>query len=239
VANVLTRSGYLVGAIDLRGHGRSPGRRVFIRVFDEYLIDVRSLLSQAAKQAPGRPVFLLAHSLGGLIATLFVISERPSIAGLVLTGPLLGFGRGISKTARTLALIMGRFFPSFTIANALDTAAISRDPGVVNAYANDPLVHHGGIPARTGAEVIRAVAKTDGRMEEVQVPLLIFHGTGDRLAAVDGSKRLYGRASSSDKTLRLCDGLFHEVLNEPEREALLEELVKWLDGHTDIPRHAK
>src|SRR5664279_5759603 len=87
LANALARSGYLVGAIDLRGHGRSPGKRVFIRSFDEYLTDVRSLLSQAAREAPGKPVFLLGHSLGGLIATLFVIVERPAIAGLVLSGP--------------------------------------------------------------------------------------------------------------------------------------------------------
>ena len=231
VANVLTRCGYLVGAIDLRGHGRSPGRRVFIHRFDEYLTDVRSLLSQAAKEAPGTPVFLLGHSLGGLIATLFVISERPSIAGLVLSGPLLGFGTGISKTARMLALIMGRLFPRLTIANALDTAAVSRVPDVVNAYSNDPLVHHGGIPVRTGAEVIKAVAQVDARMEEIRVPLLVFHGTGDRLAAVEGSKRLYGRASSADKTLRLCEGLFHEVFSEPEREILLDELVQWLGLH--------
>lgn len=239
VAQALTHSGYLVVTVDLRGHGRSPGRRLFIRSFDEYLTDVRSLLSRAAKEAPETPVFLLGHSLGGLIATTFVIAERPAISGLVLSGPFLEIGRGISKTGRKLAPIMGRLFPTLTIANALDTTAVSRNPDVVNAYAKDPLVHHGGIPLGTGAEVIKAVAEVDARMEEVRVPLLIFHGTADRLAAVEGSKRLYARASSSDKTLRLCEGLFHEVFNEPERETLLEELVKWLDAHTGIARHAK
>jgi len=239
VAQALTRSGYLVGAVDLRGHGRSPGRRLFIRSFDEYLTDVRSLLSQAATEAPGTPVFLLGHSLGGLIATTFVIAERPAIAGLVLSGPFLEIGQGISKTGRRLAPIMGRLFPTLTLANALDTTAVSRVPEVVSAYATDPLVHHGGIPLRTGAEVMKAIAKTDARMAELQVPLLIFHGTADRLAAVDGSRRLYARASSSDKTLRLCEGLFHEVFNEPEREILLGELVEWLDGHIAIPGPAR
>lgn len=238
LANLLASSGYLVGAIDLRGHGRSPGRRVFIRRFDEYLTDVRSLLSQAAREAPGKPVFLLGHSLGGLIATLFVIAERPAIAGLVLSGAFLEFGQGISKPAIKLARIMGRLLPTLTITKALDTTAVSRNPDVVNAYAKDPLVHHGGIPLGTGAAVIKAVTEVDARMAEVRVPLLIFHGTSDRLAAVDGSKRLYSRASSADKTLRLCEGLFHEVFNEPERETLLDELVKWLDGRMDIPRHA-
>ncbi len=239
VAQALTRSGYLVGAVDLRGHGRSPGRRLFIRSFDEYLTDVRSLMAQAVKEAPGTPVFLLGHSLGGLIATLFVISERPAIAGLVLSGPFLEIGQGISKTGRRLAPIMGRLFPTLTLANALDTTAVSRASEVVSAYATDPLVHHGGIPLGTGAEVMKAIAKVDARMAEVQVPLLIFHGTADRLAAVDGSKRFYARASSSDKTLRLCEGLFHEVFNEPEREALLDELVRWLNQHTNVPGPAK
>jgi acylglycerol lipase len=235
LANVLARSGYLVAGIDLRGHGRSPGRRVFIRSFDEYLTDVRCLLSQAAKQAPGRPVFLLGHSLGGLIATLFVIAERPLIAGLVLSGPFLEIGEGISRPAIMIARMMGRLFPTLTITKALDATAVSRNPDVVNAYAKDPLVHHGGIPLGTGVEVMKAIATKNARMAEIRVPLLVFHGTADRLAAVDGSKQLYRRASSADKTLRLCEGLFHEVFNEPERDTLLDELVKWLDGHRDNP----
>ena len=235
LANRLASSGYLVAAIDLRGHGRSPGRRVFIRSFAEYLADVHCLLSQAAKQAPGRPVFLLGHSLGGLIATLFVIAERPAIAGLVLSGPFLELGQGISKPAVMLARIMGRLFPKLTLTKALDTTAVSRDPEVVSAYAKDPLVHHGGIPLGTGVEVMKAIVTKNARMAEIRVPLLVFHGTADRLAAVDGSKQLYSRASSADKTLRLCEGLFHEVFNEPEREALLDELVNWLDGHTEHP----
>ena len=239
LAEVLARSGYLVAAIDLRGHGRSPGRRVFIRSFDEYLADVLCLLSQAAKQAPGRPVFLLGHSLGGLIATLFVIVERPVIAGLVLSGPFLEIGEGISKPAIRLARIMGRLFPRLTISKALDATAVSRNPEVVSAYAKDSLVHHGGIPLGTGVEVMKAIATKNARMAEIRVPLLVFHGTADRLAAVDGSQQLYSRATSADKTLRLCEGLFHEVFNEPERETLLAELVKWLDGHMDNPGPAK
>ena len=238
VAKVLNRSAYLVAAIDLRGHGRSQGRRVFVRSFDEYLNDVRCLLADVAVKAPGKPVFLLAHSLGGLIATRFEILEHPALAGLVLTGPLFEFGSGISWLARTLAVVLSKLFPTMTLTSALDTRKISRDPEVVQSYLTDPLTHHGGMPVRTGTEVMRAMAEVNARMEEVRVPLLIFHGTSDGLAHPAGSKRLYARAASTDKTLRLCEGLFHEVLNEPEHPALLADLVRWLEGHTLPPRVA-
>ena len=138
-----------------------------------------------------------------------------------------------------MAPILGRLFPTLTITKALDSRTVSRAPEVVSGYATDPLVVHVGVPLRTGAEIMQAMAKTEVRMADVRVPLLIFHGTADRLAAPEGSKRLYARASSSDKILRLWEGLFHEVFNEPEREAVLGELVKWLDGHTDVPVRVK
>ena len=236
VAKALSDSGYLVAAFDLRGHGRSEGKRVFVRSFDEYLNDVRCLLANVAVKAPNKPVFLLAHSLGGLIATRLTILERPALAGLVLTGPLFEFGSGISRLARMLAGVLSKLFPIMTLANAVDTQRISRDPEVIRSYMADPLNHHGGMSVRTGTEVMRVMAEVNARMGEVTVPLLIFHGTSDGLAHPAGSQRLYSRAASADKTLRLCEGLFHEVLNEPEHTALLADLVRWLDGHTPPPR---
>ena len=234
VAKVLSGAAYLVAAIDLRGHGRSPGRRVFVRKFDEYLNDVRCLWSDVAGKAPGKPVFFLAHSLGGLIATRFTIWEHPALAGLVLSGPLFEFASGISRWSRMLAVVLGKLLPTLTLANAVDTKRISHDPEVVRAYGADPLIHHGGMPLRTGAEIIHAMAEVNARMEEVCVPLLIFHGTSDGLAHPAGSQRLFARAVSADKALRLCEGLFHEVLNEPEHPALLVELVRWLDDRTAL-----
>jgi acylglycerol lipase len=236
VGNALGNSGYTVATIDLRGHGRSEGRRIFVRDFDDYLNDVRCLLAEAQAKVPGRPIFLLGHSLGGLIATRFVLVDRPVLAGLVLTGPLFEFGSGISRLARMLALILSRFFPTLALADAVDTTKVSRDPAVVSAYLADPLNHHGKMPVRTGTEVMRAMAEVNARMEELKVPLLIFHGTGDGLAHPAGSQLLHARAASTDKTLRLCEGLFHEVLNEPEHPALLSEMVSWLDRRTSSAR---
>jgi acylglycerol lipase len=236
VANALNGSGYLVTAIDLRGHGLSQGRRVFVRRFDDYLKDVRCLVSDAAAQAPGKAIFLLGHSLGGLITTRFTIWEQPSLAGLILTGPAFEFGGGVSRLARMLAVMLSKLFPTLALANVLDTSKLVRDPQVLCSYTADPLVHHGRIPVRTGTEAMRAMAEVNARMEELTLPLLIFHGTNDNLAHPAGSKQLYARAASADKTLRLCDGLFHEVLNEPEHPALLADLVRWLDRHTPSQR---
>jgi acylglycerol lipase len=238
VGKVLRDADYLVATIDLRGHGQSPGQRVFVREFNEYLNDVRCLWSDVARKAPSKPIFLLAHSLGGLIATRFTVRERPTLAGLVLSGPLFEFASGISRWSRMLAVVLGRLLPSVTLTNAVDVRRISRDPEVVRAYEADSLIHHGGIPLRTGAEIIRAMAELNARMEEVRVPLLIFHGTSDGLAHPAGSKRLFARSGSADKTLRLCEGPVHEVLNEPESPALLAELLRWLDRNTTPRRDA-
>jgi acylglycerol lipase len=151
---------------------------------------------------------------------------------VILTGPAFEFGGGISRLARTLAVMLSKLFPTLALANVLDTRKLARDPQVLRSYTEDPLVHHGRIPVRTGTEAMRAMAEVNARMEELSVPLLIFHGTNDDLAHPAGSKRLYARAASADKTLHLCEGLFHEVLNEPEHPALLADLVRWLDRHT-------
>jgi acylglycerol lipase len=108
--------------------------------------------------------------------------DRPALAGLVLTGPLFEFGSGISGLARMLAHLMRRFFPTLALGNAVDTTKVSRDPKVVSAYLAEPLNHHGKMPVRTGTEVMRAMAEVNARMSELEVPLLIFHGTSDGLA---------------------------------------------------------
>lgn len=231
VAEELTRNGYAVSTFDLRGHGQSQGDpRTFIRSFEEHLDDLEDFLSRVRERHPGRPLFLFGHSMGGTISTLFAIARQPEIRGLLLSGASLKLSNKYSPSLITLAKIISALFPKLPLLK-LDASAVSRDPEVVRDYVRDPLVHHGGIPARTGAEMNRAMELIRQQMEALEVPLLILHGTGDLLADPEGSRQLYDRSQSVDKDLRLYEGLYHEILNEPEKAQVLADMVGWLDAH--------
>ena len=231
VAEELTRNGYAVSTFDLRGHGRSQGDpRTFVRSFDEHLDDLERFLSRVRERHSGRPLFLFGHSMGGTIATLFAIARQPEIRGLLLSGASLKLSDNYSLSLITLAKIISLVLPKLRLIK-LDASAVSRDAEVVREYVTDPLVYHGGIPARTGAEMNRAMERIRQRMETLEVPLLIMHGTCDLLADPEGSRQLYYRAESDYKDLRLYEGLYHEILNEPEKAQVLADMVEWLDTH--------
>lgn len=231
LAAFLNARGYAVEALDLRGHGQSSGRRVYVTSFSEYLSDVARFLRAVHERHPGKPVFLLGHSMGGGIATLFVIARKPDIAGLILSGPALRVRSApVGLRMRGLRLL-GKVAPTYSL-SPLPAAAISRDPTVVDAYENDPLVYRGGMRLGHGAASMRALQRIQLDMEEVEVPLLVMHGSADRLTSPEGSEELVERARSSDKTLKIYDGLYHEIFNEPEQETVMQDLAEWLDAHT-------
>ncbi len=227
----LAHRGYAVQSFDLRGHGRSQGKRCFVRAFDEYLDDTGTVLLRARRKWPSQPVFLLAHSLGGLIASLFVIHERSAVSGLILSAPVARLGRDYSRFKIGASFVLGRAFPHLPMVR-FKSSSVSRDSLVVRAYEEDELVYHGRTPARTASEVVRAVRRLQAGAERISVPLLVMHGSQDHVADVDGSRELCERAGSSDKSLRVCDGLWHEIMHEPEKEVVLQEMSGWLDDRT-------
>lgn len=231
-AEYLTRRGYAVYAFDLRGHGRSEGERALVRSFDEYLVDVEDSLSRARAGEPGKRIFLLGHSLGGAIAALFAITRKPDVAGLVLSGPYIKLTGDVSPLRLKLALIFGTILPSLPVSKKVKSSLLSRDPEVAEQYDKDPLVYHGMMKAREAREIIRAVERIHAGMELVTSPLLILHGSNDRIADIEGSRELYLRAGSVDKTLKIYEGFYHEVLNEPGKERVLADIVAWLDAHS-------
>jgi acylglycerol lipase len=225
----LNRRGYAVHAMDLRGHGRSEGARTFVRHFDEYLDDVELLLERVAARHPNVPLFLLGHSMGGGIVALLGITRPPKIRGLILSAPPVVIGGNVFPLLRHLASFASALFPRLRLTR-LGCRFISRDPAVAEDYQKDPLVFHGRFPVRTGAEILRVAKRIRSDAQQLKLPLLIMHGTGDYATDSQGSRLLASRAGSTDKTLRLYEGLYHEIFNEPEREQVVGDLLEWLDG---------
>ena len=230
LAEDLNHRGYAVSAMDLRGHGRSEGDRVMVRAFDQYLDDVEILLDRVAARWPGKPVFLLGHSMGGAIVALLGILRPPKVRGLILSAPAVLIGGGVFPVLRRLATLVSKVWPTLRLTQ-MGCGFISRDPAVIESFRNDPLVFHGRFPVRTGAEILRAAKRIQAGANRINLPLLVMHGTGDVVTDHRGSRLLVARAGSSDKTLRLYDGLYHELFSEPEREQLVSDLLDWLDGH--------
>ncbi|MDQ3989229.1 MAG: lysophospholipase [Actinomycetota bacterium] len=226
VGRRLAGAGFSAYAADHRGHGRSGGRRANIGRMAAVVGDLADFVRFAAERCPGVKVFMLAHSLGGLIALQYATGDVPALAGLVLTGPLVQVESG-SPVLERMAGVLSALTPNLGVL-AVPPDAVSRDPAVVAAYRADPLVHHGKVPARTGAEILATTLALPARLQRLRIPLLLVHGTCDRLAPAAGSQLVHDGVASPDRTLRLCEGLWHEVMNEPERDEILDEIVGWI-----------
>jgi alpha-beta hydrolase superfamily lysophospholipase len=232
VALQLAELGYPVYALDHRGHGRSEGPRALVDRLDNAAADLDVLIDLARREHPDTPLFLLGHSLGATIALRYTLGHQDKLDGLILSGALAVIDlppAPVRLAARALSAI-APWMPALGV----DPATVSRDPAQVEAYRTDPLVHHGKLPVRTVAEIAAATEAFPEQVESLTLPLLLVHGSEDRLVSVQGSRMVYERASSEDKTLEIYDGLFHEVLNElPEdRQRVLADIVAWLHAHT-------
>jgi acylglycerol lipase len=228
LAEALNRRGIAVHAIDLRGFGRSEGERGLVLNFDEFLDDAEQLLARTAADHTGKPLFLLGHSMGGEIAVWLVIARQPKIDGLILSAPALLIGGKVFPILRHLAAFASLVWPRLRL-RRMGTRFMSRDPKVIADFKNDPLVYHGKFPVRMGAEILRVIKLIRRRMETIRVPLLVMHGTRDIVTDPAGSRQLHARAASTDKTLHLYPGLYHEIFNEPEREQVIEDLIAWIE----------
>ena len=226
-AETLTNRGFAVSVTDLRGHGRSGGPRCYVRQFADYLVDLDYTFARVRKRLGERPLFLLGHSLGGLIAAHWCARRQPPISGMVLSGPALDLSDRIFPWVRHLAAVGSLLFPRLRLVR-MGCRHISRDEAVVRQFPRTRSFSTIGFPCAPGRRSC-ATQTAHTRFEEIRVPLLILHGTADCVATVDGSRRLYEQTKSGDKQLQLYPGLYHEVLNEPEREQVLADLTEWVE----------
>ncbi|MEA2197087.1 MAG: acylglycerol lipase [Solirubrobacteraceae bacterium] len=229
VAARLVREGYAVYALDHRGHGRSGGPRAYIDRMDNAVTDLDTFVLRAAAEHPGLPVFLLGHSMGGMVSLCYALRHQDRLDALVLSAPLAAL-EAASPALRIAAKVLSALAPRLPVI-AVDPSLVSRDPAVVAAYKADPLVYHGKLPARTVGEFAVAVESFPTRVPEITLPTLIMYGTADRLCPPAGSVMVGERIGSSDVTVTSYPGLYHEIFNEPEQEQVMNDMCAWLDAH--------
>ena len=228
VGKRLAERGLALYAGDHRGHGRSSGPRALIDRLDNAVRDLDAVVEVARAAHPGTATFMLGHSMGGAVALAYAIDRQDRLDGLVLSAPVAAL-EAASPVTRLAGRVLSAIAPRAGVYD-IDSTAVSRDPGVVRDYDADPLNHHGKLPARTVAELTSAVATFPDAVERLTLPILTMHGSADRLTPPEGSEMVVERAGSEDKSIIRYEGLYHELLNEPERKKVLDDIVAWIEA---------
>jgi len=222
--------GYAVYALDHIGHGKSDGDREIVANFEDFTDTLTIYFNMVKDWQKDKPVFLLGHSLGGAIVSYYLLDHQADFKGAVISAPAVKVGDSISALTITMSKVLSKLAPKMGVL-ALDATTISKDPLVVQAYVNDPLVFHGKTPARMGAEMLSAMQRISAEAGKITLPIIIVQGGDDKLVDPAGAQMLNDMASSKDKTLEIYPGMYHEVFNEPNRLRVLKDVETWLAAH--------
>jgi alpha-beta hydrolase superfamily lysophospholipase len=228
VTQRLGEAGLITYALDHRGHGRSGGKRVTVKNVGEFTADFDTLVSIASRENPGLKRIVLGHSMGGAIVFAYGVERPDNYDLMVLSAPAVAAQDMVPGVVSLAAKVLGVVTPGLPV-QALDFNAISRDPEVVDAYNNDPLVYHGKVPAGIGRALLLVGETMQQRAPALTAPLLVVHGTDDRLVPLEGSRRLVKCVGSADVALKEYPELYHEVFNEPEQCKVLDDMVAWIN----------
>jgi alpha-beta hydrolase superfamily lysophospholipase len=227
VAQALNSSGINVYSFDLKGHGLSEGPRAFVRDISEFRLDLETIYQQIPK---GVPLFMLGHSMGGLIITDYLLeSPKTNLKGVILTGPALEAGEDINAFKKVLIKILNWISPNIRTVK-LDPKSISSDKGEVKKYINDPLIFHEAGKAGMGVALLSAMAIVKPKFNSFDYPVLIMHGGADKITNITGSKRLYAKSPSEDKEIKIWDKGFHEIFNETNKSEVIAHMTSWLSA---------
>jgi alpha-beta hydrolase superfamily lysophospholipase len=227
VAERLVACRLAVYVLDLRGRGRSEGERFYVERFDDYVSDVASTIDLARSHESTLPLFVLGHSAGGVVSCLYALQQQTALAGLICES----FAFQLPAPDLALAVLkgLGHIAPHLHVLH-LKNEDFSRDPVVVAAMNADPLIAGETQPASTIAAMVRADERLAGEFSQITLPLLILHGTADKAAKSDGSQRFYDAAAASDKTLKLYEGHYHDLLNDIDRDVVLGDITNWIEA---------
>lgn len=225
-ASWLATRGAAVYACDLRGHGESFGPRGHADSLAELLDDAETLVHRAREAHDQLPLALVGHSMGGLLAAGLAVDREPDIDALVLSAAALS--PAVGRLQRFGAALLRNLVPRMSLPAGLDTSTLSRDPEVVAAYEADPLVHGTMTPALACA-FFNAADRIRASGGALKVPALVLHGSEDGLCSPAGSERFFERVTVPGSDLEIYEGLRHEIFNEPEREAVYQDVLDWLE----------
>lgn len=222
----LNSAGIRYLAFDQRGHGQSEGERVMVNSFDDFTSDLNQVVSSFF--VPGKKNFIYAHSMGGLVLLRYLEQYGDEIlTGVVTTGAALKPDDSIPKILIKLSTMVAKIFPRLPTIK-LDGSAVSRDPEEVRKYNEDPLNYRGGTKAKFGYEFLKAMHLAKEDLSKITLPFFVQHGTKDRLIDPESAQWIYDGINSQDKQLKYWDGLFHELLNEPEKDQISSAIINWI-----------
>jgi alpha-beta hydrolase superfamily lysophospholipase len=226
------RHGYRLCAYDLRGHGRSLGRRGYIRCYDDLLDDLQLVLEHHRRE--GLPLFLYGHSMGGQITLNYLLSRRPRVCGAIITSPWLELAFRPAPWKTLLAKLMVNLWPTFTQEGPGDTTLLSRDEAFLASMDNPDLTHR-KISARMFDELTRGGQRVIELAGEFRDPLLLIHGADDALTSAAATENFFHRVGAADKSLKIYPSMRHEPHNDFGRETVLADMVEWMDARCENP----
>ena len=226
-AEQLVQSGLAVYALDLHGRGKSDGERFYLEKIGDYVADVDAVVSLAKSREPGLPLFLLGHSAGGVVSCVYTLEHQAKLAGLICES----FAFQVAAPDFALAVVKGfsHLAPHAHVLR-LKNEEFSRNPAVVQAMNDDPLIANEVQPTLTVAELVRADERLKQEFPLITLPVLILHGTADKVTNPNGSQLFYDTAGSADKTLKLYEGHVHDLLNDVDKERVMADINAWIDA---------
>jgi alpha-beta hydrolase superfamily lysophospholipase len=226
IGETLSARGIAVLTPDLRGNGHSPGPRGYIDAWRDLREDLGRLVERTRAEAPGRPLYLLGMSLGGLVVLDYALHHPDGLRGVIALSPPLG-ALGVPAPLLALGRVLSRVWPRFSLETGMDLSGLSRDPAVVERVLADPLFHRRGT-ARLSTEVTRTITRVQSEAGRFAVPLLVQHGAADRMVPPEGSRRFIARVGHPDHQLIEYPGAYHALVADLDSERVLADLAGWV-----------